>query len=149
MVLKVVVYYFYLNIVLSKDKNSKLWSTMHRKVDGSNCAFNLNEGTVRRLLKQSSFKLNKNCMLFLSEPKSKQNHLKIQRGEWERDSVYSVLVTTATEKIEPPLFPPLTTPLPFINCPHRNSLKGYNLYSGRWGAEDFTLLYVVLEKAPF
>lgn len=69
-------------------------------------------------------------MLFLSDAKSKQNRLKVQGGERGRDSIYSVLVTSAIEKIEPPLFPPPTTPSPFINCPHRNSLKGYNLYSG-------------------
>lgn len=56
MVLEVVVYYFNVNTVLSKDKNSIPRSTIHRKVD-SNCAFNLNEGTVRRLLKQDFLKI--------------------------------------------------------------------------------------------
>lgn len=130
MVWRVVVYDFYVNIVLSKDKNSKLWSTMQYS-------------------NRTSFKLNKNCMLFLSDLKSKQNHVKTQGGERERDSIYSVLVTSAIEKIEPPPFPPPTTPFPFINCHHRNSLKGYNLNSVWWGAEDFTLLDVVLEKAIF
>lgn len=55
MLLKVVVYSFYVHIVLSKDKNSKLRITMLRKVDGSICTFNLNEGIVRRLLKQDFF----------------------------------------------------------------------------------------------
>lgn len=58
-------------------------------------------------------------MPFLLDPKSKQNHLKIWGGEREREQLdISTLVTSAIEKIEPPLFPPPTTPFPFINCTH-------------------------------
>lgn len=94
------------------------------------------------------FKLNKNCMLFLSDPKSKQNCLKIQGGEQEPRYILC-WSPVLLRRLSPPPFPPPTTAFPFINCPHRNSLKGYNLYSGWWGAEDFTLLYLVLEKAFF
>lgn len=71
------------------------------------------------------------------------------RREIASNSIYSMLATSATEKIEPPLSPPPTTPFPFINYAHGNSLKGCNLYSGWCGAEDFTLLHVVFEKVLF
>lgn len=62
-------------------------------------------------------------MPFLPYPKSNPNHLKIRGGEGggqkqnktknkrERDSTYSMLVSSAIEKIEPPL--PLLLHPPF------------------------------------
>jgi len=52
------------------------------------------------------------------------------RRERASDSIYSMLVTSAIEKIELPLSPPPTIPFFFINCTHGNSLKGCNLNSG-------------------